>query len=98
MRVEYKNFDFYLFGSYLTNYSEYNDIDCLIVVSSENELKYALDWVNSFKKAKIHFTIYTQQELHDKRNKFSIFGEKKLLKINFDEYFNDFTNDFNNIK
>jgi len=86
MNKSYKNFCFYLFGSYLVNKDKYNDIDCLMVVDSENEINDAFEWINNFKNKKIHFTIYTNNEFYDRTNKFSINGRKKLLEINIDEF------------
>jgi len=63
-----------------------NDIDCLIVVGSETDLDYALKWTSDCKNKKLHFTIYTSEEFHDEKNKFSINGNKKLLKINIDDF------------
>jgi hypothetical protein len=86
MDKEYNKFSFYLFGSYLINTSTYNDIDCLMVIDSEDDLNYALEWTNNFINSKIHFTIYTKEEYYDKQNKFSINGKIKLEKINIDDF------------
>jgi predicted nucleotidyltransferase len=82
MERKYKKYNFYLFGSYLSNTRTNNDIDCLMVIDSEDDLNYALEWTNNFKNKKMHFTIYTKEEFNDKQNKFSINGIKKLEKIN----------------
>ena len=86
MDKKYKEYSFYLFGSYLTNKSTHNDIDCLMVIDSEDDLNYALEWTNNFINKKMHFTIYTKEEFIDKQNKFSINGRKKLVKINIDDF------------
>ena len=81
-----KNFCFYLFGSYLTNKSTHNDINCLMVIDSVDDINYALEWTNNFKNKKMHFTIYTKEEFNDRHNKFSINGRKKLENINIDDF------------
>ena len=86
MDENYRKFEFYLFGSYLIKNYIYDDIDCLMIVDSEKDLDYALEWTSNFKNKRMHFTIYTNEEFHDEKNKFSINGNKKLLEVSIDDF------------
>ena len=79
-----KSSKLFLFCSYITGNS-YNDIDCLIVIDDikkiTKELIDQLEAVDFF-----HFTIYTEDEFRDRRNKFSINGKKKIIQINYSNF------------